>query len=121
MFRRILLSEKTGNIFARELAQFTLEFNALRQYVNEQLKEISMTYGICILQIQPDWTHDTSKFNAKGETDTYIKGREKLRETRRIEEQERSLAAKAEKKERIAKYKAADAAAAAEQPQAIRV
>lgn len=119
MFRRILLSEKTGHDFATELKQFTLEFNALRQYVNEQLKEISMTYGICILQIQPDWSHDTSKFNAKGETDTYIKGREKLRETRRIEEQERSLAAKAEKKERLAKYNAAIAAAAEQDEQAV--
>ena len=83
MFRKILLSEKKGEEFAAELKEQVAEYDTLRLYVNEQLKEISMTYGLCIQQIKPDWTNDTSKFNSKGETDNYIIKREQKREARK--------------------------------------
>jgi hypothetical protein len=87
MFRRILLSEKKGEEFAAELKAQVAEYDTLRLYVNEQLKEISMTYGLCIQQIKPDWTNDTSKFNSKGETDNYIIKREQKREARKEQEE----------------------------------
>jgi hypothetical protein len=80
MFRQILLSKKTGEEFAAEMIQQVAEYDTLRQYVNEQLKEISMTYGILVEQIDANWRNDTSKFNAKGETDQYIVKREKIRQ-----------------------------------------
>lgn len=83
MFRLIIASAKKGEEFVTELKQHVAEYDTLRQYVNEQFKEISMTYGICVQQIKPDWTNDTSKFNTKGETDQYILKREKQRQERK--------------------------------------
>jgi len=80
MFREILLSKKTGEEFAAELMRLVAEYDTLRQYVNEHLKEISMTYGTLVEQIDTNWRCNTTKFNAKGETDQYIIKREKLRQ-----------------------------------------
>jgi hypothetical protein len=80
MFRQILQSKKTGEEFAAELMRLVAEYDTLRQYVNEHLKEISMTYGTLVEQIDTNWRCNTTKFNAKGETDQYIIKREKLRQ-----------------------------------------
>jgi len=111
MFRRIIVSEKKGEFFATELKQRVAEYDTLRHYVNEQLKEISMTYGICVQQIKADWTNDNSKFNAKGETDQYIIKREKVREERKEKEEAKRKARQDELKERAAKYRAEQEAA----------
>ena len=111
MFRRILLSEKKGEEFAAELKAQVAEYDTLRLYVNEQLKEISMTYGLCIQQIKPDWTNDTSKFNAKGETDQYIIKREQKREAQK-EQMEAERQANLARLARLARQAAAEAGAA---------
>jgi len=103
MFRYIIASEKTGEEFAAEIIGRLAEYDVLRLYVNDQLKEISMTYGICIQQIKPDWTNDSSKFNKKGETDQYIIKREQLRKERKEKEE---ADRKAQHEARMAKYRA---------------
>ena len=114
MFRKILLSEKTGEEFAAELEEQVAEYDTLRLYVNEQLKEISMTYGLCIQQIKPDWTNDTSKFNAKGETDQYIIKREQKREAQKeqMEAERQANLARLARQARVAAEASAGAAIA---------
>ena len=111
MFRRIVTCEKTDAEFATELTHQIAEYDNLRLYVNEQLKEISMTYGICVQQINPNWTNDSLKFNAKGEMDKYIVKREKIRQERKdkvaaqqqlAREEQHRLALKREEAKRLA-------------------
>ena len=104
MFRRIIASEKKGDAFSAELKELVGEYDTLRQYVNEQFKEISMTYCICVQQINADWMNDNTKFNAKGETDQYIIKREKLRQERMLKEEAERKArqeARREQEERV--------------------
>ena len=109
MFRGIIASDKKGEEFAAELKQHVAEYDTLRQYVNEQFKEISITYGICVQQIKADWTNDSTKFNAKGETDQYIIKREKLREERKEKEEAKRKAHHLALEERTANYRAEEA------------
>ena len=97
IFRLIIASEKTGDAFEAEMAQRVVEFNTLRLYVNDQMKEISMTYGICVQQISANWGNSTSKFKTNGETAQYIldrderqrKKRERIAETIRVQGEEK--------------------------------
>jgi hypothetical protein len=96
MFHAIIRSDKKGEEFATQLHQLVSEYDTLRLYVNQQMKEIGMTYGLCVQQISANWKNDSSKFNVKGETDKYIEKREVGREARKIkfetERQERMKA-----------------------------
>jgi hypothetical protein len=91
MFQAIVRSDKKGIEFEAQLTQLLVEYHILRVYVNEQMKEISMTYNICVQQITNNWKNDTSKFTRKGDTDNYIKKREDKREARRIQLEEERL------------------------------
>jgi len=91
MFQAIVRSDKKGIEFEAQLTQLLIEYHILRIYVNEQMKDIGMTYGICVQQISNNWKNDTSKFTMKGETDNYIKKREDKRETRKIQLEEERL------------------------------
>ena len=50
----------------------------IRDYCNEQFKEISMLYGVCVPYITQDWTSTANtKYNTKGgEIDTHRLKRE---------------------------------------------
>lgn len=113
MFHRIIASEKKGEEFATELTQQVEEYDTLRKYVNDQLKDISMTYGICVQQIKPDWTTDSVKFNTKGSSEQFIIQREKQRQAAKVkaaeveraerERREAELQAREEKRQAAAK------------------
>ena len=79
LFQNIMLSENKGQAFANELETRVFEYDQLRQYCNEHFKEISILYGVCVPVIKADWTSSSTKYNAKGETDTYIIKRDGLR------------------------------------------
>ena len=87
MFQKIVLSENTGTEFVEEMEARIAEYDQLRQYCNEHFKDISMLYNVCVPHIKSVWTSsDTTKYNAKGETDGYIL---KRNEKRRIVKEER--------------------------------
>ena len=88
IFQLIIASEKTDDEFAGELVQRISECDTLRLYVNDQLKELSITYGICVQQISAEWKNNSSKFKTNGETAKYIIDRDnKLsKEQKRIED-----------------------------------
>ena len=52
----------------------------IRDYCNEQFKEISMLYGVCVPYITQDWTSTANtKYNTKGgEIDTHRLKRENI-------------------------------------------
>ena len=88
IFQLLIASEKTDDEFAGELVQRISECDTLRLYVNDQLKELSITYGICVQQISAEWKNNSSKFKTNGETAKYIIDRDnKLsKEQKRIED-----------------------------------
>ena len=55
------------------------EHDALREYCNEQFKEISMLYNVCVPCISKILTIDTTKYNSKGAVDNYVIKREAKR------------------------------------------
>jgi hypothetical protein len=104
MFRMILMSEKKGDELMGDINKHVAEYDTLRQYCNEQFKEISMVYGVCVPQISDKWTNDTSKFTAKGETDKYIEKRDEQRKERRIKEDKNRAIAENQRQIRIKQY-----------------
>ena len=82
MFRTIMTSVETGVSFILEVNKLCLEYDTLRQYCNDQFKEVSITYGVCVPSISAEWVFSTSKFNAKGDTDKYIERREENKKKR---------------------------------------
>jgi len=94
MFRAILNSEKKDDLFEQEVRERLQEYDNLRIYVNNQFKEISMTYGICVPLLDDAWSvynRKTIKYNLKGETDNYIIKREEEK-VRRVKEHEKEMA-----------------------------
>jgi hypothetical protein len=79
MFQRILINKNKGAEFMKDMISLVAEYTLLRDYCNEQYKEISMTYKVCVPYITKDWDVDTSKFNSKGATDKYIEKRDTKR------------------------------------------
>jgi hypothetical protein len=97
IFRLIIASQKTGDEFAVELEQHINAFDTLRLYVNDQMKEVSITYNICVQQISAEWENSSSKFGKNGETAKCIlvrnehqrKKRERIEETIRVQREEK--------------------------------
>ena len=94
MFRDILTSENKDDLFEQEVRERVQEYDNLRIYVNNQFKEISMTYGICVPLLDESWSSvynkKTIKYNLKGETDNYIIKREEEK-VRRVKEYEKDM------------------------------
>jgi hypothetical protein len=82
LFQKIVLSEKIGPECYEELVTFMREHDALREYCNEQFKEISMLYNVCVPFISEILTIDTTKYNSKGAVDNYVIKREAKRKER---------------------------------------
>ena len=82
LFQKIVLSEKLDQECYEELVTFMREHDALREYCNEQFKEISMLYNVCVPFISEILTIDTTKYNSKGVVDNYIIKREAKRKER---------------------------------------
>ncbi len=104
MFRSMLNSDKKDDLFEQEVIDRLQEYDNLRIYVNNQFKEISMTYGICVPLLDESWSvynRKTIKYNLKGETDNYIIKREEEK-VRRVKEYEKDMAERlAERKKKI--------------------
>ena len=64
----------------KDLNTLIEEYAMIRDYCNEQFKEISMLYGVCVPYITQDWTSTANtKYNAKGgEIDTHRLKRENI-------------------------------------------
>ena len=91
LFRGIVMSEAVGIPFMKEIVRLSAEYETLRQYCMDQFKNISLTYGVCVPSISPEWVFSTTKFNAKGDVDKYVERREeqkKQRQTKRAEDRE---------------------------------
>lgn len=89
MFQKIMLSAKNGVDFAEELLTHVVEYDTLRQYCNEHFKDISILYGVCVPEVKANWDTDSTKYNAKGETDKYIIKREEQRKVKKDEREKR--------------------------------
>ncbi len=85
IFRLIIASQKTGDEFAAELEQHINAFDTLRLYVNDQMKEVSITYNICVQQISSEWKNSSSKFGKNGETAKFIIERNKKNAAKKLE------------------------------------
>jgi hypothetical protein len=106
MFRMIIASEKKGVELIEEITRHIAEYDTLRQYCNEQMKEVSMVYGVCVPQFSEKWTNTTSKFTGKGETDKYIAKRDEQRRLKDIAKEKMRVIAEKERESRIKQYNA---------------
>ena len=93
IFLRVLRSEQSGPSFIKELEQCLVELHTLIDYCNGQFKEVSITYGICVplisLTKQRRDERMNTKYNSKGETDSYIIKRQEENKKRHEENEKR--------------------------------
>ena len=104
MFRKIVASDKTTVEFYEELIERMREYDTLRQYCNEQFKEISMLYNVCVPCISAEWTVDSTKFTSKGDVSKYIEVRTAKRIVRKEKNDKRLELDRALLAERNARY-----------------
>ena len=104
MFQAILTSENKNGELIAEIQNHIAEYNRLREYCNDQFKDVSMIYGVCVPQISEKWMNDTSKFTAKGVTDKYIEKRDAQRNIRRLKEEKMRKIAEEERQIRLKQY-----------------
>lgn len=91
IFLRVLRSEQSGPSFIKEIEQCLVELHTLIDYCNGQFKEVSITYGICVplISLSKQRRIVNTKYNSKGETDSYIIKRQEENEKRRKEYEKR--------------------------------